>query len=684
MTEPNISREELEQRIREKRFPEALLLFLKKVANKTWMELTTEEMAWLDIICQRALPELLDHHVLWLVKHSCPLRRMLDLLIMALQEEYYPAATLDQIAWLRCLLAIREAMDGRIERVHAELCLVQETSKTEPVLEPNGVFHQQIQTIELTERNPSDFLKQYFAAYLEYLRRIRQYDLANHLESRIGRLLGLIARDEKRPGVVQALFFDPENRIGHARFVHVAMERILPDEGENITHEEILYSRREQGKIEPAMKDAATCARAAVDAYLKQSGYPDGLTEKRIRWEIANLEGDAADSVSHFQGGSIALPLAVAIVSEYLVKPVPNDVALTGSITPATVRKGRILPVDGVPEKVKHAVLAGCRLIYIPAANLPELEDKPALRHLIAEHDTRVVPAETLDQVCKELFPPEGSGRLRDTLKDTAANLKEILFPGRQRRESAVEKSPHRRYRLHVLTCCVIMAVLVFLEGWRLYKAFAPGYPAPAAWCRIITSAAVAFAGMAIGFALPAACLRQGKTWSWYAGTKILGVCLGVTTLLIGPILPDFTSISRIYNSPPAAGLMKDMFFIWIFGWAIVLNTFNAVAALEHLIARRQFVTARTCLRWDSPLEARLPIRCFYFDWKWGMLVIAVFTAILMGFELNYYASLKMGTAAGYWETFLGLGRDLLLLAAITEVAIFYKPAVANIRKALT
>ena len=116
---------------------------------------------------------------------------LLSLLNSALEADYRPAATLDQIAWLRCLRAISEARAGRIENVHTELCLVQQQRTTNPVPVPNGEFRGQIRKIELTERSTIDFLKQLFGSYLEFLRRVHQHELANCLESRLARLLDL-------------------------------------------------------------------------------------------------------------------------------------------------------------------------------------------------------------------------------------------------------------------------------------------------------------------------------------------------------------------------------------------------------------------------------------------------------------------------------------------------------------
>ncbi len=407
---------ELSGLIDEQRPHEAFVLFLEQVENKSWMELSTSELAMLDLLCQRVLPQLREHHTLWMVNHPDQLRRMLKLLTEALAVNYHPAATIDHIVWFRCLLAIVAAMSGQLEHVHEELCLVQETDS---IPKPNGECRKQIQGIKLREKSVVDFLGPFFQSYLDFLRRAGKYEFSNQLENRITKLLEYIASDEKRPGVVQAMFYDNIRGKGCLRFIHVSTE-YQPNKDDILAEEIIIYAGRGKDAIDVTMQDAATCAWQTVDAYLKRTGYPDGLAERLVRWEVATAQGDTVELEQQFQGGSLALPLAVAIVSQYLAKPVPNDMAFTGAFTEASAANGNILPVDGVPEKVKHAALSGCQRIYIPTANATELNK---------ENDLKVVPVETFDKVCEELFPPEGSGRLQDTIKDTWANLLRIINP---------------------------------------------------------------------------------------------------------------------------------------------------------------------------------------------------------------------------------------------------------------
>lgn len=668
--------------IEEHRPREAFVLFLKHVEDKSWRELKKPALAMLDTLCQRALPELREHYTLWMVNHPDRLRRMLELLTEALAVNYRHAATVDHIAWLRCLLAIAEAMAGRVDRVHQEFCLVRSDQKIESIPRLNGTFHRQIRSIEPAEGTRAEFLEQLFAAYMEFLKRVGQYDLSYYLENRIGKLLGYIARDEKRPGVVQALFYDKNKLVGHSGFVHVSIEHQGDNTGESPPGEAIEYTASKQGAIDGYMQEAAACAHRVVDAYLKRTSYPDGLAERLVRWEIATVQGDVTGLKQEFQGGSIALPLAVAVISKYLGRPVANDIASTGAFTVVSVADGSVLPVDGVPEKVKHAVLSGCRLIFVPTENLLELKGKPALQNLISEHDAQIVPAESLDKVCEQLFPPEGSGRLKDLIKDAFGNYVQIFKPILRRHRLTSNEFAYQRYSYHVLVCSVLTMLLVLLESWMMCKTCAPDFPSVGIWIRIIAVAVLAFVGTSFSFVLPDICLQHRKRWSWIAGTILLAVCLGIGGQLLIPVITGLKPVNNSPNIVPTAFFLKDMFLIWVFTWVIAADSFNVVTGAEHLLKNRQFITSRECLKWNSLLEIRMPVLCIYFPWKWGTTAVIAVALILIAWEMRLFSSiLRKGSEATHQLLVIAICREFLFLVAISEVLIFYKTALANIRK---
>ena len=78
-----------------------------------------------------------------------------------------------------------------------------------------------------------------------------------------------------------------------------------------------------------------------------------------------------------------------------------------------------------------------------------------------------------------------------------------------------------------------------------------------------------------------------------------------------------------------------------------------------------------------------MPLRCIHFRWIWGLAGCGIIAAFLLVLDLRYYASLDSGATAAYWETLLGIIRDVLFVAAVIEVMVFYNVSVSAIRKAM-
>jgi hypothetical protein len=64
--------------------------------------------------------------------------------------------------------------------MHEELCLIANEESTTDLPPPNGQFRQQIEQIETSKKTSADYLRHFFDSYLEFLHRVKQYELANH------------------------------------------------------------------------------------------------------------------------------------------------------------------------------------------------------------------------------------------------------------------------------------------------------------------------------------------------------------------------------------------------------------------------------------------------------------------------------------------------------------------------
>lgn len=72
-------------------------------------------------------------------------------------------------------------------------------------------------------------------------------------------------------------------------------------------------------------------------------------------------------------GPSAGVAMFIALASRFMVRPVRNDVAMTGEIS----LRGLVLPIGGVKEKVLAALAAGIKRVLLPARNRKDLDEVP-------------------------------------------------------------------------------------------------------------------------------------------------------------------------------------------------------------------------------------------------------------------------------------------------------------------
>jgi ATP-dependent Lon protease len=93
------------------------------------------------------------------------------------------------------------------------------------------------------------------------------------------------------------------------------------------------------------------------------------------------------------EGPSAGVAIVTGIVSALKQLPVRNDVAMTGEIT----IMGKVLPVGGIPEKVRAAYEAGIREVLLPKNNLRDAEVLP--KDVLAT--IRLTPVSSIEEVLK-------------------------------------------------------------------------------------------------------------------------------------------------------------------------------------------------------------------------------------------------------------------------------------------
>ena len=119
------------------------------------------------------------------------------------------------------------------------------------------------------------------------------------------------------------------------------------------------------------------------------------------------------------EGASAGITILTGLVSALTKKPVRNDVAMTGEIT----LMGKILPVEGIHEKIVAAADAGIKRVYIPAGN---------------EKDVQLLPPEIKKKLEIKLV-----SRVEEVLNDALIGYKVVSTEKDEWLTEEVEKDPN-------------------------------------------------------------------------------------------------------------------------------------------------------------------------------------------------------------------------------------------------
>jgi ATP-dependent Lon protease len=107
------------------------------------------------------------------------------------------------------------------------------------------------------------------------------------------------------------------------------------------------------------MKESASAAMSYIRTRTEMLNLKDDFHEKK------DIHIHIPEGAVPKDGPSAGITLALSIISALTLKPIRNDIAMTGEIT----LRGRVLPIGGLKEKILAAKRAGIYELIVPMDN---------------------------------------------------------------------------------------------------------------------------------------------------------------------------------------------------------------------------------------------------------------------------------------------------------------------------
>ena len=149
------------------------------------------------------------------------------------------------------------------------------------------------------------------------------------------------------------------------------------------------------GSLGNVMQESAKAAVSFVRANA------DRFTVDPDFYKDTDIHIHATEAAIPKDGPSAGVTMTVGLVSALSNRAVRRDIAMTGEVT----IRGRVLPIGGLKEKSMAAYRGGVKTVFIPKANIPDLDEvDPVIRENI-----EFVPVSYVEEIIsRALLPKEG------------------------------------------------------------------------------------------------------------------------------------------------------------------------------------------------------------------------------------------------------------------------------------
>lgn len=147
------------------------------------------------------------------------------------------------------------------------------------------------------------------------------------------------------------------------------------------------------GSLGDVMKESAKAAVSFVRANAEKYNIdPDFYKEQDIHIH-------ATEAAVPKDGPSAGVTITTGLISALTGRPVARDIAMTGEVT----IRGRVLPIGGLKEKSMAAYTGGVKTVFIPKANIPDLDEVDSK----VKESIEFVPVSSVDEIIEKALLPQ-------------------------------------------------------------------------------------------------------------------------------------------------------------------------------------------------------------------------------------------------------------------------------------
>ena len=139
------------------------------------------------------------------------------------------------------------------------------------------------------------------------------------------------------------------------------------------------------GSLGDVMKESARAAISFVRANAEKYGIDPEF------YKDCDIHIHATEAAVPKDGPSAGVTITTALISALTNRPVRRDIAMTGEVT----IRGRVLPIGGLKEKSMAAYRGGVKTVFIPKANVPDLEEVDS----VVKEKLEFIPVEFADEI---------------------------------------------------------------------------------------------------------------------------------------------------------------------------------------------------------------------------------------------------------------------------------------------